>query len=307
MDRLGRTILSWASRKSDAETVAELLACGADPNIIDLCGGSSLHYAALGSSKNCSRLLLASKAELEVKDVNGMTPLAIAASRSSVNLKIFLEAGADIETQDFRGFRPMHNAIIIDHAQNVRHLLHAGADMFAEIPSGTTTLDFAIIHNCHSALRVLLEAQASSQLLDDLWSELSFLRVAWYADQETLEILHSAVSSIQLSLRIEDGTITQVVRIAKWRRDWNQKWSEETLGSCDKDPVAWFQSFELLLQAVTGRQLQIFGGDDDDDGGGGGDDEANSQLGENVEEETSDKETVDETEDEESWEDARES
>ena len=301
MDGRGRTMLSWASQKNDDTTVAELLACGADPNMNDLSGRNSLHYAALGSSEKCIRLLLASKADLGAKDRYGWTPLALAATEQGLEgVTILLEFGADMETQDNNGKRPMHHAVFFDCPIIVRHLLLAGADLFAQTPFGHTTLDMAIEYNAHSSLRMLLEArELRVRPTDNVWSGVDLLDAAWYADQETLEILHCAVSrGIHLGVGNEHDRDVYVVWVARWRRYSNQAWSEDTLRSCDADPVAWFRSFKSLRRALRSSQSRI--SEDIDD-------EIDSQLSDNTGHESSETKSVDGAEDEETWEDAPES
>ena len=293
VDATGRTVLSWASQKGDDTTVAELLACGANPNITDSYNMCCLHYAVLGSSENCLRLLLASKAELEVKDSHGLTPLAYAATQSLGVFKFLLEFGADMETQDHLGQRPIHIAVLYDKIQNVRHLMHAGADMSARDSSGNTVLDFAIYYNVHSSLRVLLET--SARPTTNVPSDVDLSNAAWYSDQETLKILHSAVSEgFHLRVGMEDEKDADIVGIAEWRRDDNQDWSETAFRPLDADPSAWFHSFELLLQAIKSSQSRI--SEDSDD-------ERQSQPGHDAEEESYDTESDDKTEGEESQED----
>ena len=327
VDATGRTILSWASQKGDDTTVAELLACGADPNIIDSCGISCLHYAVLGSSENCVRLLLASRAELEAKDIDGMTPLAWAARRSLGLFEILLEFGADMETQNHDEQRSIHHASVSDEVQNVRHLMHAGADIFARTSVGNTALDLAILYNAHSTLRVLLETSAQPTI--NVPSDVDLDYAAWFADQETLELLHSAVlRGFHLKARMEGEMDTDLLEFAEWRRDHNQRWSEKKLRPLDADPLAWFHSFEKLLQTLDGSQSRIYEDSDDervsqpgydeeekwsdaqsDDGTEDQDlrEDGNSQLVHDAGEESPGPEIVSETEDEESWEDARES
>ena len=327
VDATGRTILSWASQKGDDTTVAELLACGADPNIIDSSGMSSSHYAVLGCVENCVRLLFASKAELEVKDADGRTPLAYAARRGLGGIKVLLEFGADVETQDRYGQRPIHLAVKYDLVQNVRHLMHAGADVLAGTSLGSTALDLAIEHNAHSTLIILLET--SAQPTNNVPLAVKLRDAAYYADHMTLEILHSVVlRGFNLEARMEDDINTVAVRRAELRRDYNQEWSEHFLRAPDLDPLAWFHKFRLLVQAIKSSQLRISEATDDerqsqrdsDEEEGWYDTESDDetedealredgdpQLGHDTGEVSSDIEKDDETEDEESWEDARES
>ena len=337
VDGTGRTILSWASQNSDDTTVAELLACGADPNITDSRGRNSLHYAVLGSSEECLRLLSASKVEFEAKTCSGMTPLMYAAGSSLGLSKILLEFGADMEAQNSSGWRPLHFAVWRDSPRITGHLLHAGADMFSQISSGSTAIHIAVWCNAHSTLEVLLEArELVARQRDDVWPDGDLYLVAWCADQKTLGILLSAVSKgLHLIIRFEEESSADAVEIAEWRRDSNQEWSEQTLRSCDPDPLAWFNSFESLLQAVESSQSRIYEDSDDeeypeldyDEGENLSDvgsvdededeevlgvsensnDEGSSQLSYDEGEESSDVGRVDESGDEAVWEDAHES
>ena len=337
VDGMGRTILSWASQNSDDTTVAELLVCGADPNITDSCGLNSLHYAVLGSSEECVRLIFASKVELEATDWWGRTPLAYAAWSSLGICKMLLDFGADMEAQSNDGWRPMHYAVWQDSPQMTGHLLHAGADMFSQTSSGDTILRIAVWFNSHSTLKVLLEAQELvARQRDEVWPGEYLRLVARYADQETLNMLLSAVSKgLHLIFRFEEESGADAVEIAEWRRDSNQEWSNRMLRSCDPDPAAWFHSFELLLQAVESSQSRV--SDDSDDEGypeldydegedlsdvgsvdededeevlgvpENSNDEGSSQLSYDEGEESSDVGRVDESGDEAVWEDAHES
>ena len=324
VDSAGRTILSWASQKGDDTIVAELLACGADPNMIDSHGMSCLHYAVLGFDENCVRRLLVSKAELKVENADGRTPLAYAAKQRLGVFKVLLEFGADMETQDRAGWRPIHIAAWFHQVHNVRHLIQAGADVFARTSYGTTALDTAIYHNAHSTLRALLDA--STRRTSNVPLGVNLRNAAWYADQETLEILRFAIlRGLHLRLRIKEEADTE---LAELRRDHNQDWSEEVLRPLDADPLAWFRSLELFLQAINGIESRNFEDSNDerqsqpgydeetalsDTGSDDGTEDEESQedghpqLGRNAGEASSDKASADGSEDEESWEDARES
>ena len=293
VDAMGRTILSWACQKGDDTTVAELLRCGADPNITDSASISPLHHAVMAGSENCLRLLMAAKAELEVKDSYGRTPLSYAAWNRSGVFEVLLELGADMETQDRDGWIPIHYAIFYDLLQNVRRLMHAGADMFAQTSCGDTVLDIVIYYNAHSTLRVLLGL--SQRPTNHIPSDVNLRLIALFADQETLEILNAAiVNGFHFSVKVKDEMDTDGVDLAERRRDYNQKWSERALRPLDADPLAWFHSFEVLLQAIKSSQSRI--SEDSDD-------ERQSQPGYDAEKGWSDTASDDETEDEESWED----
>ncbi len=298
-ESMGGTAHFRAYQKSDNATIAQLLACGADPHLTEPSISNSLRYATSHSKDNCLRPLLASKAELAARNELGRTPLAHTAYSLEI-MKTVLELGADIESQDNKGWRPIHYAVVANDPQYIKHLLNEGADLFARTSFGFTTLHIAIVQNRHSVLNVLLEAQKwTERPRSDAWSDKSLSLALCHADEKTLRILHCAVSEgYHLRVGIEAEMDTVAVRLAQWRRDRNQAWSEATLSPGDVDPFAWFHSFERLLEATKSSQLQfskqICG-------------EKHSKQVHDVRVESHYWDLFDESEDEEQWEDARES
>ncbi|KAF3937098.1 Ankyrin-1 [Dactylella cylindrospora] len=157
--------VSWRSfwyRHDKESMVKALLEFGADPNIMDeygttpLCKVEDLTVARLlleaGALPNRGRdrsgrtplliatelrstsgpmvkLLLAYKADLEIKDKDGCTPLLRAAQRGSLDIvRLLVEAGANLETEDEEGRTPLSWAGWNRHDNVVKYLLEAGAD-----------------------------------------------------------------------------------------------------------------------------------------------------------------------------------
>ena len=96
------------------------------------------------------RLLVQSRADLEVSDENGTTPVGFAAMhlRELENsdpevLRILVEAGADVNRKNKDGFLPMHAAVVSKHIEGVELLIKAGADVNVEDPVGVTPLQRA--------------------------------------------------------------------------------------------------------------------------------------------------------------------
>jgi len=63
-----------AVRRGDVQEVARLLAAGADPNVKDLDGHTSLHIAAEQCRADLAELLLRHGADPNAKNVRGETP-----------------------------------------------------------------------------------------------------------------------------------------------------------------------------------------------------------------------------------------
>ena len=70
----GETMLHWAATSCDAEAVALLIAARADVNVRNSYGLTPLHKAAIRGDGTVCRLLMAAKADIHAKDVHGRTP-----------------------------------------------------------------------------------------------------------------------------------------------------------------------------------------------------------------------------------------
>lgn len=72
-----------------------------------------LHLAAEDGNVGCVRLLLQAKADCNVVNARGQTPLHLAAlSQSAESVAALLDAGARLEIQDMDEKSPLHCAVI---------------------------------------------------------------------------------------------------------------------------------------------------------------------------------------------------
>lgn len=71
------TAVCYAALKGDPRLVAYLLDKGADPNLADALGMTSLHYAALGGCEHCVAALIDRGADIHARNYRGHTPLAL--------------------------------------------------------------------------------------------------------------------------------------------------------------------------------------------------------------------------------------
>ena len=135
--------------------VAELLtANGADLGRTDKFGNSPLHYAAHLGSKKIVILLITNNADVNAKDKGGETPLDMAANKETADLlrkhggehgtfigavaggdidavKMFLDAGTDVNEKVQHGWTSLHEAAVFGHEVVAELLIANGADINA--------------------------------------------------------------------------------------------------------------------------------------------------------------------------------
>jgi ankyrin repeat protein len=100
LDGYQRTSLIWTSFYNNTELLKWLLDNGANINHQDKNGFSSLHFAVKDHRFEATEILINSKADLELKDSNGNTPLMDAIFNSKGDYKIvalLIDSGANLD------------------------------------------------------------------------------------------------------------------------------------------------------------------------------------------------------------------
>lgn len=145
-----------AALSSDANSGAEALEQGADPECRDEAGRSALYLAAAVDCRPLLRQLLERKAALECPDNEGTTPLIIAAYNGKLAVvQDLLEAGAAINARNKVGVTALYGAARNGHMKVVQLLLEHGADPAIPNEDGVTPADKAAA-NGHAAIASLL-------------------------------------------------------------------------------------------------------------------------------------------------------
>ncbi|MFC1762992.1 ankyrin repeat domain-containing protein [Planctomycetota bacterium] len=141
-DKFGCTLLHWAATAKTNDVADFLTAEGADVNTKDNNGLSPL----LGARRlGMIELLVARGANVDDKgDSFGHTKLNMACLKQDMDIATFLiSKGADVNTKNNWGIRPLQNAIRNGQKDIVELLISKGADVNVSNNAGVTPLDMA--------------------------------------------------------------------------------------------------------------------------------------------------------------------
>jgi ankyrin repeat protein len=220
-DRHARTPLHVAAAADGkVELMRLLLTKGADPNSRDDSGASPLDEAAWAGSDDKVAVLLDAGAKIDAPDTRtGATPLNEAAFSGHVRVvKLLLGRGADAGIKDRAGFSPVENAIrqhqpeiariLLDHAKDhelanhllevavsrghadtVRMLLDAGADVDARSSSGSTALYDAALKGDGAIVSLLVNRGADLNAIEATSGTTPLYAAAAFGRQEAVVIL----------------------------------------------------------------------------------------------------------------------
>jgi len=145
-----------------------LLEAGTDPNIQ---GGHvpALHVAAANDNVEAAKILISHGAKIDVRDtVNNDTALLYGIRDGKFSVaELLLEAGADPNLTDQRGFAPVHIAVARNDANIVQRLLDYGATINSRTRSdGKTPLMIAAAAGFKEMVEMLLSRGADPSIVD---------------------------------------------------------------------------------------------------------------------------------------------
>ena len=136
----GGTAISIAAQTGYVRTVELLVKSGADVNLPLYIGATPLNIAIDSGHIEIARLLLqAPGMQVNIKGIEGITALAHSSCRGQKDLvRLLLRKGADPNIANDIGVAPLHLACLYGHLAVVQVLLHASADMDAEVKDAQT-------------------------------------------------------------------------------------------------------------------------------------------------------------------------
>ena len=155
------TLLDSAARTNNIEAAKLLIGAGADVDA-RINNGPTPLMNALGHD-DMVKFLIDAKAEVNFKSFyTDITPLMEAAARDKANeVKMLLDAGADVNTKAYDGGTALIRACYMGKTDTIKFLIDAGADASAAYNDGQTALMVAIGNKNTVAIKLLKQAGAN--------------------------------------------------------------------------------------------------------------------------------------------------
>ncbi|GFG23940.1 flavin carrier protein 2 [Aspergillus udagawae] len=196
-DQQGRTPLHWAAIRADADAVRILINAKANVNTRDNYHKTPLHFASETSSFECFELLLKTKSCPTARTLIGEEPIhKICRSQADpIFLIKLLEFDVDVNSRagGIDGVTPVTSAISGCRPGILDELIRQNADLSMADREGDTALFEAVACDSSECLKVLLQNQASADILHVNKRGMTVLHMAaLYPSLEILEILADA-------------------------------------------------------------------------------------------------------------------
>lgn len=133
--------LIQAAKEGDIERMAELLGSGVDINVRNRTNMTALGAALLFDQTEAAEFLISAGADVNIADDSGDTSVHMACclSKGSASMvKILLKAGAYADPLNFSGYTPLYIAASYGKVEATRILAVAGADPLRKNWNGET-------------------------------------------------------------------------------------------------------------------------------------------------------------------------
>jgi len=144
-----------------------LLNAGADINLADLNGNTTLMYAALFQNTEIVEQSIQANADIELKNNLSFTALARSViAENHTGLKVLIKAGADINTPDFNSMSPLMHAIFNSDIRYIKTLITAGSKLDIQDDAGRTALMIAVDLKKNEYINLLLRGKPNLNIQD---------------------------------------------------------------------------------------------------------------------------------------------
>jgi hypothetical protein len=154
--------------ETNANNTGDQAPLGADLESKDIYGLTPLLWAARNGHEAVVKHLVEMGADLESEDDTGKTPLSQAAKDGhEAVVKYLVEKGAELESKDIYGLTPLSWAVIDGHKAVVKCLVKKGANLESKDIYGQTPLSRAAEKGREAVVKCLVEKGACLDLNDN--------------------------------------------------------------------------------------------------------------------------------------------
>ena len=203
-NKYGDTSLHWAAEKGNLEAMKLLLGAGADLNIANNNGDTPLHWAAGNNKTEAMKLLLEIGANLNIANNNGDTPLLWAARHGNIEaIKLLAGAGADLNIANSDGDTPLLGAAKFGRLEAMKLLAGAGVNLNIANKYGDTPLLGAAKNGNLEAMKLLAGAGADLNIADNI-GDTPLLWAAKFGRLEAMKLLAGAGANLNIANNIGD-------------------------------------------------------------------------------------------------------
>ncbi|XP_053844031.1 uveal autoantigen with coiled-coil domains and ankyrin repeats isoform X4 [Vidua macroura] len=283
LDVEGRSAFHVVASKGNLDCLNTILVHGVDITATDAAGRNALHLAAKYGHALCLQKLLQYNCPTENVDLQGRTALHDAAmSDCSASIQLLCDHGAAVNSKDGDGRTPLVLATQMCRPALCQLLLDRGADVNARDKQSRTALMLGCEYGCKDAVEVLLRNGADVGLTDGLGHD-----CAYYARiGDNIDILALIKAAVEDSSRGRDSV--KRGQAEQKGTSVSQQWARgcgahQELQLFQKEPST--QDLELenqdlkdrmrevqeeqrmLLDRISGLQLQLSEGDSAGSGG----------------------------------------
>jgi len=159
----GKTPLHFAAEQQVAELVEVLCLFGADPNIPDVEGNSSVHLTLAKPGRDTVKRqilesLMAAQAGFQAPNMQGYMPVHLACRGGNIRcLQLLMERQADINALSSRGETGLHLAVMGNHGEVTQLLLQAAPGLIDSTDvDGNSALHLCALHGSLDCAILLL-------------------------------------------------------------------------------------------------------------------------------------------------------
>lgn len=180
-NKANQQLIAAAQEWGAEHLVNKLLALGAEVDTKNVNGETPLLIAALHGHDRICEILINAHAQIDAREKCGITALMYAAISSHESIcKLLIASGAQINAKDNGGTSALTYATIRGHASTCKFLIDSGAQIDAKTNGGFSTLQQAVLYGNMTTIRTLISCLIFNPFLSENEFQISRQRI-WTA------------------------------------------------------------------------------------------------------------------------------